>query len=313
MPERLGGIWRNYLYLRGVRQENRDLKQEIERLRLEQVRLAKMRSRPAACRPCWASRNSSFAKTLAAQVIGSSGSEQSRSVYIDKGTSDGGQATWRSLPLTAWWARCCASFGSSAQVLLIDDQSSGVGAILENSRLQGVLRGTASGEVILEKVMTDEMVEPGEKILTSGGDQIFPKGLPVGYVHEVSPGADLFLKIRVKPAANLGRAGRSAGDYQERGAGSVAGGNKAGARGGHSGAERCRRFRTSRLSIPVNHPAAATPDILAKPPASRTADAEPGCRRQPCRPIRGQPATVKPVTAPKPAPLHRQRRRRRNR
>src|SRR5713101_9297674 len=35
----LYGVWHNYLYLRGVRQENRDLKQEIERLRLEQVRL----------------------------------------------------------------------------------------------------------------------------------------------------------------------------------------------------------------------------------------------------------------------------------
>src|SRR5438067_6501232 len=32
-------LWRSYLYLRGVRQENRDLKAEIERLRLEQVRL----------------------------------------------------------------------------------------------------------------------------------------------------------------------------------------------------------------------------------------------------------------------------------
>jgi rod shape-determining protein MreC len=69
--------------------------------------------------------------------------------------------------------------------------------------LQGVLKGTASGEVILEKVMTDEQVTPGDRIITSGGDQIFPKGVTVGTVMKVSPGADLFLNIRVKPSANL--------------------------------------------------------------------------------------------------------------
>ena len=89
------------------------------------------------------------------------------------------------------------AFGSSAQVLLINDQSSGVGVILDKSRLQGVIKGTASGEVIVEKVMTDEQVTPGERIVTSGGDQIFPKGITVGTVMKVTPGADLFLNIRV--------------------------------------------------------------------------------------------------------------------
>jgi rod shape-determining protein MreC len=90
-------------------------------------------------------------------------------------------------------------------VLLINDQSSGVGVILDKSRLQGVIKGTAAGEVILEKVMTDEQVSPGDLIVTSGGDQIFPKGLTVGTVMKVSPSADLFLNIRVKPSANLSR------------------------------------------------------------------------------------------------------------
>jgi rod shape-determining protein MreC len=96
-------------------------------------------------------------------------------------------------------------FKNTSQVLLINDQTSGVGSILEKSRLQGVLRGTPVGEVVLEKVMSDETVQPGEKVVTSGGDQIFPKGLPVGTVTKVSPGAELFLNIRVKPSADLSR------------------------------------------------------------------------------------------------------------
>ena len=49
------------------------------------------------------------------------------------------------------------------------------------------------------------MVAPGERVATSGGDQIFPKGLTVGTVMKVSPGADLFLNIRLKPSASLNR------------------------------------------------------------------------------------------------------------
>jgi len=68
------------------------------------------------------------------------------------------------------------------------------------------LRGTPAGEVVLEKVLADEKVQPGEKLLTSGGDQIFPKGLPVGTVTEVSPDKEhIFLNIRVRPAASLSR------------------------------------------------------------------------------------------------------------
>ncbi|HEX6905139.1 MAG TPA: rod shape-determining protein MreC, partial [Terriglobales bacterium] len=70
-------------------------------------------------------------------------------------------------------------------------------------RLQGVIKGTANGELVLEKMMSDERVEPGDQLQTSGGDQIFPKGLPIGTVKSVSPGRDVFLKIRVKPAAQL--------------------------------------------------------------------------------------------------------------
>ncbi len=54
--------------------------------------------------------------------------------------------------------------------------------------------------------MTDEQpCSPANKFCTSGGDRIFPKGLPVGTVTKVGNGADLFLSIRVRPAANLSK------------------------------------------------------------------------------------------------------------
>ena len=201
----LGGIWSNYVYLRGVRQENRELKFEIERLRLEQVRLSDDAQQARRLQALLGFKETYIAKTVAAQVIGSSGSEQSRSIYIDKGTSAGVDKDMAVITADGLVGKVLRAFGSSAQVLLINDQSSGVGVILDKSRLQGVIKGTASGDVVLEKVMTDEQVTPGERIVTSGGDLIFPKGITVGTVMKVTPGADLFLNIRVKPSADLSR------------------------------------------------------------------------------------------------------------
>lgn len=201
----ISGLWHNYFYLRGVRQENRDLKLEIERLRIEQVRLNEDAEQARRLQALLGFKEQFISKTLPAQVIGLSGSEQSRSIYIDKGSRDGVRPDMAVITADGIVGKVLRVFRSTSQVLLVNDQTSGVGAILEKSRLQGVLRGTPLGEVILEKVMSDEAVQPGEKVVTSGGDQIFPKGLAVGTVTKVSPGAELFLNIRVKPSADLSR------------------------------------------------------------------------------------------------------------
>ena len=201
----LGNLWNNYIYLRGVRQENRDLKFEIEQLRLQQVRLADDAQQARRLQALLGFKEQYIAKTVAAQVIGSSGSEKSRSIFIDKGSNDGVEKDMAVITADGVVGKVLLAFGSTAQVLMINDRSSGVGVILDQSRLQGIVKGTAAGELILENVMTDESVAAGEQVVTSGGDQIFPKGLTVGTVMKVSPGADLFLNIRVKPSANLNR------------------------------------------------------------------------------------------------------------
>jgi rod shape-determining protein MreC len=201
----VSNLWHSYFYLRGVRQENRELKLEIESLRIEQVRLNQDAEQARRLQALLGFREQFISKTLAAQVIGSSGSEQSRSIYIDKGSRDGIRPDMAVITAEGVVGKVLRVFGATSQVLQVNDQTSGVGAILEKSRLQGVLRGTPLGEVVLEKVMSDEAVQPGDKVLTSGGDQIFPKGLPVGTVTKVSPGSELFLNIRVKPAADLNR------------------------------------------------------------------------------------------------------------
>jgi rod shape-determining protein MreC len=198
-------IWHNYAYLRGVRQENRDLKAEIERLRIEQVRLKEDADQARRLQALLSFKEEFISKTLPAQVIGTTGSELSRAVYIDKGSRDGLEHDMPVITADGVVGKVLQVFKSTSLVLLLNDQTSGVGAILEKSRVQGVVKGTATGEVFLDRILNDQQVEPGEKVLTAGGDRIFPKGLALGTVTKVTPGQDVFLNIRVKPAVNPSR------------------------------------------------------------------------------------------------------------
>lgn len=198
-------LWRDYFYLRGVRAENHQLKEQIEEMRVQQVRLSEDAAQARRLQSLLGFKEQVIAKTVAAQVIGSSGSDLSKSIYIDKGSDDGVSQDMPVITANGIVGKVLRVYPSTSLVLLINDQSSGVGALLEKSRLQGVVHGTANGELMLERVMSDEQVVPGEIVLSSGGDQIFPKGLPLGTITHVSPGKEMFLNIKVKPAADLSR------------------------------------------------------------------------------------------------------------
>lgn len=197
--------WSNYFYLRGVRKENRDLRAQIEQMRLEQVRLQQDALQARRLQAVFGFKEQFISQAMPAQVIGTGGSDQSRILYIDKGSSDGIKGDMAVVAPDGIVGKVLRVLPTSSQVLLINDQLSGVGATLEKTRLQGILAGTPNGTLVIKYVMKDEKVEPGETVVTSGGDRIFPKGLPIGKVAESSGGKDMFLNIRVTPAANLSK------------------------------------------------------------------------------------------------------------
>jgi rod shape-determining protein MreC len=197
--------WDGYVYLRNVNKENQQLRSEIDRMKLEQARLSEDANMARRIQTLLAFKEQYIDQTVAAQVIGTSGSEQSRVLYIDKGSNDGLKPDMAVITPTGIVGKIVQVSSNSAQVLPINDQLSGVGASLKDSRLQGILKGATNGTTTLQYIMSDEPVKPGETVITSGGDRIFPKGLLVGSVASVEPGKDLFLNIRVTPSARLDR------------------------------------------------------------------------------------------------------------
>jgi rod shape-determining protein MreC len=202
----LRGLWTNYLDLRHVRQQNQDLKSQVNRLQLEQAALLEDARQGQRLQSLLAFKEHYIYSTVAAQVIGTAGTDQSRLLYIDKGSSDGLKPDMAVITPDGIVGKLKDVFSHTAQVLVISDQTSGAGVLLASTRLRGVLRGNELGQPQIINLLPDERVKPGEKVVTSGGDQIFPRGLPVGVVDRIVPDTanPPYIDIVIKPAANLG-------------------------------------------------------------------------------------------------------------
>src|SRR5579863_7481589 len=200
-------LWYNYIDLRHVREQNADLQKTVDRLRLEQAALLEDAQQGERLEALLHFQEKYIYKTLAVQVIGSSGSELSRAFYIDKGADAKIERDMAVITADGIVGKVRDVFPHSAQVLCINDQTSGAGVILETTRIRGILRGNAVGQPQIVGLMADSRIKPGERVLTAGGDEIFPRGLPVGEVEEVVPDPDQdgFIKVIVKPAAHLDR------------------------------------------------------------------------------------------------------------
>jgi rod shape-determining protein MreC len=94
--------------------------------------------------------------------------------------------------------------GSYAKVQLITDRASGVGAMIERTRRQGIVRGAGRDGLALEYVPLQADVQVGDRVLSSGTDGLYPRGVAIGTVVSVEPGGELFHSIRLAPAADFG-------------------------------------------------------------------------------------------------------------
>jgi rod shape-determining protein MreC len=214
-PERLihgtkigvSSLWTNYIDLRHVREQNQDLEKTVGRLRLEQAALLEDAREGQRLQALLGFQEKYIYTTVAAQAYGSSGSDRSHVFYIDKGAREGLKPDMAVITADGIVGKVRDVFSHTAQVLAVNDSSSGAGVILEATRIRGILRGDAVGRLEVVGILSDHRIQPGEKVLTAGGDLIFPRGLPVGVVEKVvpDPERDSFIDIIVKPAAHLER------------------------------------------------------------------------------------------------------------
>lgn len=214
---KIGGVWTGYVALHSTREENLRLRDENDHLKLrnreletqagEAQRLAALlnfkQAHPES--PLMVAQVvGSNAPMMQAQIIGASADPNSHTMFINRGERDHVRRNMGVITPDGIVGKIVEVFPSTAQVLLISDKESGVGALFVDSRTHGVVKGAGEPQPHMDYVVNDEKVQVGEQIVTSGEDRIFPKGLPIGAVTDAKQ-AIPFQIIRVQPAARLDR------------------------------------------------------------------------------------------------------------
>jgi rod shape-determining protein MreC len=198
-----GSIWKNYLWLVGVRAENARLQEDVRQLTLLNSSLVQAQAENARLRNLLDFRASEPYRTLGAHVVGRVPSFLSNTLYLDRGATDGLRPNQPVVSDGGVIGRTVLVTSGGCQVQLITNADASVGVMIASTRLPGVLKGTENQLLDLHYISNTEAVGVGDLIVTSGLDGIYPQGLPVGVVMESQEGKTGYRNIRVKPNADL--------------------------------------------------------------------------------------------------------------
>jgi len=198
------GAWRSYRSLLRAQQENQELHTQLVSAQSQIQQLSEQGAESLRLRALLEFKNQLPFQSVAAEVIASSPGENSNAIFIGKGADAGLTSDLPVITPEGVVGKTIAVFSHSSQVLLLTDPSSGVGVMLEKTRVQGVLKGDSQNLCLIRYIMNEEPVSSGEAILTSGLDQVYPKGLRVGTVVRTSAG-NIYKNVEVKPTADLNR------------------------------------------------------------------------------------------------------------
>jgi rod shape-determining protein MreC len=199
------GVWTGYFALVGIRDENAKLHAENDRLRMEIQSQEEALREAARLRTFLGLADSGIGKTVAARIIGRDPGRSSQTLTTDKGRTHGVKINASVMTPNGVVGRVIGVGHSSSIVQLITDPQSAVAALLKDSRIQAVFKGTGGRELELDYIDDDGTIAVGDELITSGLDQIHPKGLPLAIVTRVDPRGELFKIVHARPQVEMAR------------------------------------------------------------------------------------------------------------
>lgn len=209
------GAWSGYLDLRGVRDENRRLQERLRALETALQERQPQVADAARLRQVLELRQILPLETLVAEVVARDGQPWFRVIVLNKGKDDGVNLNAPVISPTGIVGRVIFVGPHAARVQLLLDRDSGVGALVERTRVAGVVSGQVGSpdgspgampnELVMKYVPVAADVAENDLVVTSGSERIFPKGLVIGRVRSVGVGAGLFKEVRVTPSSRFDR------------------------------------------------------------------------------------------------------------
>ncbi|MFM8551186.1 MAG: rod shape-determining protein MreC, partial [Nitrospiraceae bacterium] len=193
-------IWNGYLALHQVSDENRRLQRELQALR---ERNNELRERGVAGQRLAALldlKERTKARTVAAQVIGRDATNWYRAIVLDKGARDGVKVEMGVMATDGAVGRVVKVTPYTAMVLLISDPNNAVTGLIQRTRDEGIVEGTADGRARMKYMPLLATLQGGDVVVTSGLTGGFPRGIPLGTITKVDTSeGELFQSAEIVP------------------------------------------------------------------------------------------------------------------
>lgn len=193
-----------YLLIIGKEEENQSLREKIVQYDQEKNRFIETQQENERLRRLLDLKVAPAERFIVSEVIARDPTNWFQIFLINKGSRDGITKDMVAVTPIGPIGKIHTVYETRSSILLITDVNSSVAVRLQNSRADGILEGLGSKRCFLKYVQQDIDVKAGERVITSGLDDLYPDGLLIGYVTSVrKEGTDLFQEIEVAPAQNL--------------------------------------------------------------------------------------------------------------
>jgi rod shape-determining protein MreC len=201
----VSNVWGNYIALRGVRAENDALRRRVADLEVKLQQEHALAARSQQLQALMDLKSQATVPTLAAEIIAGNPDPVMRTVTIDRGSADGVQADMAVIAPGGVVGRVIGPVARHAsRVQLIIDRSAAAGALIERTRAGGMVVGAeANPPLRMELVSNLADVKPGDNVVASGVDGIFPKGYLIGRVEHADRSGGLYWRINVRPGVDF--------------------------------------------------------------------------------------------------------------
>ena len=200
-------VWGSYIYLRGARAENADLRGRVAELEIRLQEQRALAERSTRLQSLLDLKAFVSAPTLAADVIAGYVNPGILTVTIDRGRDDGvmpDMAVISSAGVVGRVIGPVAAHAARVQLLIDHNGPAAAAAITERTRAGGMVLGKDGDPPLrMDFVSNLSDVKPGDAVVTSGADGIYPRGFRVGWVEKSERGEGLSLTITVRPAMDF--------------------------------------------------------------------------------------------------------------
>jgi rod shape-determining protein MreC len=199
-------VWYHYFFLVAVVEDNSRLRQELQQLQTLRYRYEEARQANERLQALLALVEEIQRPAIAARVVGKDPSPWFQTILVDKGRADGVEIGLPVINPQGVVGLVVDAARGYSKVMLITDPSSAVDAMVQDSRARGVIKGGTVGYCVLNYVLRQHSLSPGDAVVASGLDGVFPKGMPIGQVSDIVKNvAGLFQDVTVTPYVDFER------------------------------------------------------------------------------------------------------------